>query len=294
MHRHDHSAHAHGHPHEHSDGSSKAKVCLEPHGADHRWTVASGVRYTRYNLSSGKADLWEVGFGADYQILPWLHIGGEFGYGWFDSREGSAEGWLTPYFHLDAHIPLAGNWELIAGLGVGFPGGEKNLVGDHWTWEPHLELRYDRGPWYVAAGVGLAFIEGDNHEDHDHDSHEEEEHEDGHADHEEGAHDEHAEHDHHAHSGDFHEIVDPHGDREFHYYGAFGVRLLEERVSVEARLVGVHVISGESPADNYLRAGLRTSWNITDRFALSAEGNVPITSTERNDWQTSLSFRFQF
>lgn len=269
-----HEHHGHAHQAHVPDGKSTAHVHHEEHS---RWAVATGLRYTRYSLEDGRALLWETGLGFDYAVLPWLHLGGDVSYGWFDSKGGSADGWLVPHAHVDFHLPLGSNWEAVVGLGVGFPGGEAALVGDHWSWEPHLELRYDRRAWFFATGVNFTIISGETHDEHEHEHGDEEE-----------------VHEHDHEERDFHEIVDPHGQRELRYYGAFGVRMFDERLALEARLTGVHITSGTEDNRNYLRGGIRASWRLTERVSIYAEGNVPLTDAQRNDWQSSAALRIAF
>ena len=121
---------------------------------------------------------------------PWLHVGGDVSYGWFDYQETSDDGWLTPHLHADIHLPLGRGWELIAGLEAGLPEGDETLTGRHWEWAPHLELRYDQPRGFLEAGASYAFISGDEH---------------NHA--EDGA--AHAE----DHALEIHQIVEPHGER---------------------------------------------------------------------------------
>ena len=289
---HEHSAHRHAH-HDHSaeehaahDGKGHKHVHT-PH-QESRWAVATGVRYTKYAAPGIRGSLWETGLGLDYTVLPWLHIGGDVSYGWFSSPEGDADGWLIPHFHADVHLPLGGKWEVVTGLEIGFPAGEENLTGDHWEWAPHVELRRDAGPWYVAAGASFAISSGDSH---DHDDHAQEGHEEHEHDHEDEAHDHAA---HQGHTGDFHEIVDPHGERELRYYAAFGVRVFDEKVTLESRLSGVHVTSDDTEFRNYLRGGLRVNWQIRENLTFSTEGSVPLTNAERNDWQASAALRVAF
>lgn len=270
--RHEHAAHSHDEP----DGKG-GHIHKTPAFTEERFAIATGGRYTRYSLDEGDGHLWETGLGIDYAVTSWLHIGGDVSYGWYDSSAGRADGWMTPHAHLDYHIPLRGAWEVIVGLEVGFPGGDEALVGDHWEWAPHLEVRYDPGQWFAEIGATLAFIVGEEDHAHDHE---------GHA-HEGEAHD-------HGDTADFHEIVDPHGERELDYYGTLGVRLLDRRLTLAGRLAGVHVLAGETPADDYLRAGLRVSYQITDKVLLTTEGSLPITDAERNQWQVSVGLRVGF
>lgn len=284
-------AHSHGAPHERAATEGKhMRIEPAPEPGEHRFTFASGLRYTRLSVEGERAELWETAAGFDFAVLPWLHLGGEATYGWFDSEAGSADGWMSPSAHADLHLPIGGNWELIAGFGVGFPGGEEALVGEHWLWEPHLELRYDRGAWFVAAGVGLAILTGSGHQHEEAEAHAEHAEEEGEA-HEEGeeAHAEEAHAHSHASGGDFHEIVDPHGERELEYYGAAGVRLLDQRLTLEGRLSGVRVLQGETPARDFLRIGARTALRLGKDVTLSAGGSVPITDARRSEWQAFIS-----
>ena len=278
---HQHSGHDHAaHDHAHDEPDGKGGHLHEPGPAftEERFAIATGGRYTRYDLGAGEhGHLWETGLGIDYAVTPWLHVGGDVTYGWYDSPTGRADGWMTPHAHLDFHIPIRSAWEVIVGLEVGFPGGDEALVGDHWEWAPHLELRYDPGQWFAEAGVSLSYIVGekDHHHDHEGEAHEGE------------AHD-------HGDTADFHEIVDPHAERELDYYGALGVRLLDRRLTLAGRLAGVHVLAGETPSDDYLRAGLRVSYQITEKVLLTTESSLPITDAERNQWQISAALRVGF
>jgi hypothetical protein len=283
-HRHSHAAHEH---HDHTRDGKQAHAHDEVE--ESRWAIATGARYTRYSLDSGSAHLWETGLGADFAILPWLHLGGDVSYGWFNSDESNSSGLLVPHAHLDIHLPLAGHWEVVTGLEVGFPGGDEELVGRHWEWAPHVEIRHDRETWFVAAGASFVIISGENHEHHAHEESEEHHEEEGHDHEEESEHEDHGEE-----ALDIHRIVDPHGERELQYYGAFGVRLLDQRLTVETRLSGVHVTSGDTDDRNYLRAGLRASWMLNERLTLTTEGSVPITDAERNQWQVSFGMRVAF
>lgn len=278
---HEHAGHehaAHDHAHEAPDGKGGHLHEPAPAFTEERFAIATGGRYTRYDLGAGEhGHLWEAGLGIDYAVTPWLHLGGDFAYGWYDSDDGRADGWMTPHAHLDFHIPIRGAWEIIVGLEVGFPGGDEALVGDHWEWAPHLELRYDPGQWFAEAGASLSFIVGEKDHAHDHDEHA----------HEGEAHD-------HGDTADFHEIVDPHGERELDYYGTLGVRLLDRRLTLAGRIAGVHVLAGETPADDYLRAGLRVSYQVTEKVLLSTEASLPITDAERNQWQISAALRVGF
>lgn len=297
-----HQSHEHHEHHEHAEGKTAHD---HDHTLTHRLEIASGVRYTRHSLHGEAAHLWETTVGFEYSATSWLHMGADVSYGWFDSDEGSADGLMVPHAHIDIHLPLGGSWELLASFGVGFPGGEENLVGDHWEFTPGIELRYDRHTWFASAGASFVFVEGGHHHHHDHhasdadESHEEhDEHGEEHDAHEEPDHDEYPAHHDHAHAGhaenDFHEIVDPHGSRELHYHVAFGVRPFDERLELESRLSAVHVTSGDTEDRNYLRAGLRASWKIDDRWIVSTQGSVPITDARRNEWQASLAVRVDF
>ena len=280
---HEHGGHAHGHE-LHSDRSAKhGDTHIGPALTEQRFALASGARFTRYSIDGKDAHLWEVGVGVDYAVVPWLHLGGDFSHGWFDSEDGSADGWLTPHAHLDFHIPLGGAWEVLAGFEVGFPGGEEALVGDHWEWAPHVEVRYDPGNWYAQASASLVLVAG---EEHDHA-------ERGTEHSSEAADQEHSE-EAHTRTDDFHEVVDPHGERELRYSLAAGVRLLESRLSLESQLSAVHVLSGESPADNYVRAGVRASFTLHKQFIVTAGASVPISDAERNQWQASMGIRVSF
>ena len=299
-HGHRHAAHA-GHDH-HADhaGHDHGKKEVLHEEAEGRWTIGSGVRYTRYSLHDERAELWESGVGVAYRVTPWLEVGAEATYGWFSSQEGGTGGWMLPHFHVDVHIPVAEHLELVIGGGTGIPGGDEGLVGDHWEFVPHLALRYDTGKWFAEAGASYAFISG---HDHDHSSHEEESHHEEH-DHEEGhgedGHEEtHARHDSRQHrdehsAGDFHEIVDPHGEQELQYHLSAGVRLLDERLTVEGRFSGVHVTRGYTPDRDYLRGGLRATWAMNDNWRIRAEASVPITEARRNHFQGSLSVQVGF
>lgn len=273
--RHEHGGPIHeAEPHPETSGKESHVHHAAAH-TEERFALATGAHFTRYATGGDDAHLWELGLGVDYAIVPWLHVGGEASYGWFDSAEGSDEGWLVPSAHLDLHLPLGGAWEIVAGLEIGFPGGEESLVGDHWEWIPHLEVRFDPGSWFVEAGGSLAMASGETeHDEHDADEHEAA-----------GEHDD---------ATDFHEIVDPHGEREFHYFGVAGIRLLSRRLTLESQVSGVHVLSDDTAADNYLRAGVRVSYEMNERMVVSAGGSVPITDAERNQWEASAGLRFSF
>jgi hypothetical protein len=291
-HRHAHGESTHaGHTHAHPDGKAHHHLHLEE-TAEGRWAVAAGVRYTRYTSEHAHGSLWETGLGADFAVLPWLHLGGDLSYGWFDGPSAKADGWLTPHAHLDVHLPVSGRFEVIAGLEIGFPFADEDLAGEHWEWVPHVELRYDAGPWYAAAGVDFAFTDV-AHEHHADESEEEpaKEHENESVAHDEGHVEE---HDHSEHTGHLHEIVDPHGERELRYHAAFGVRLIDQKMTAELRFSGVHVISDDTDARNYLRGGLRLTWRVSEAISLSTEGNIPIGHAERNDWQASAAVRVGF
>jgi hypothetical protein len=272
---HEHTAHAGIHTHREPDGKH-----VHEHSAtaltEERFAFAAGARFTRYSVPDAKAQLWETGVGIDFAVRPWLHVGGDIAYGWFESGRTKVDGWLSPHAHLDLHLPVGGAWEVVAGLDVGLPFGDEALVGEHWEWAPHVELRYDRGGWYAEAEASLAFIK----EKGEHDHHAEEE-----GDTHEGEHE---------HSMDVPEIVEPHGERELRYGLAAGVRLLDRRLTLESRLTGIHILAGETPEDDYLRTGVRVSWAFDHRWLLSAEGTVPITDAERNQWQASVGLRVGF
>ncbi|HEX8295551.1 MAG TPA: hypothetical protein VF593_04585 [Chthoniobacteraceae bacterium] len=293
---------AHSHAHE----GGKDVRSHSPHStAEHRFAFAAGGRFTRYSLEGEKAHLWETGVGFDYAVLPWLHLGGDVSYGWFDSDAGRAAGLLAPHAHVDFHIPIAPAWEVIAGFEVGFPGGEEALVGKHWELAPHVELRYDRGGWFAEAGARLVFVTGEDNHEHEHAAHEHAEEageteEHGEEEEHHGEEEAHGEEEHHeagathVHAADFHETVEPHGERELQYSVGVGVRLLQKRLTLETQLTGVRVLAGETPADDYLRAGVRGSWALTERVLLTTEGSIPITDAERNQWQTSMGVRVSF
>lgn len=259
-----------------SAGDGKQHPVHLDHQTESRWAVASGFRYTRYASTEARGSLWTAGVGADFALLPWLHLGADGAYGWFDGDQGRAEGWLTPHLHLDVHVPLARNFEIIAGLEVGLPIADASLAGDHWEWAPHVELRYDLGKWYAVAGIDFAFTDGAH-------QHGEEDHE--------GEHDleEHGEH-----GAELHEVVDPHGKRELRYHAAFGARFRDEALTAEARLTGIHVFSNDTDLQNYVRGSLRLTWRWSGRVSFSVEGNVPIGHGERNDWEASGAVRVRF
>ena len=289
-HRHTHRDSVHGEDaHVHGDGKEHKHVHMKEE-AESRWAVATGVRYTRYVSEHARGSLWEAGLGADFAVTPWLHLGGDFSYGWFDGVDGQADGWLTPHAHLDVHLPVSENFEVIAGLEVGFPFADEELTGEHWEWVPHLEVRYDAGAWYAAAGVDFAFSDV-GHGEHFHEGEEENggDNEQAEEEHDEGEH-----LDQPGHEAHLHEIVDPHGERELRYHAAFGVRMMEERMTAEVRFSGVHVISDDTEARNYLRGGLRLTWRLSEAVSFSAEGNIPIGHAERNDWQASAAVRVGF
>lgn len=306
LHRHDHG---HDHSHEHDDDHSKHGAHIEH--PETRFSFATGVRYTEYDLDSGDGNLWESGAGFSFAATPWLYLGGEFSYGWFSSKEGDAEGWLRPSAHIDFHAPLGGNWELIAGLEVGFPAGDDDLTGDEWEWMPHLEIRYDAGPWFVEVGASYLIVSGSDHDHghahedhaeadegaHEHEHEEEHGHEEGHAEEEEHTEDLHA-HEHsaaaHASTHGFHEIVDPHGEQEWRTHIAAGVRLLDERLTLRARVSAVHVAKGETENDNYFRVGANGFWRFHERLAAGVDINAPIGGPRRNEWQASASLRVEF
>jgi hypothetical protein len=319
FHLHDHAEHAgshddhHGHDHseDHAHPDSKGSHKMEVEADEEpRWAIGTGVRYTRLSLEGERAHLWEAGLGISYQATSWLHLGAEAVYGWFDSREGRSGGWMVPHFYAEAHLPVAENWEVALGAEVGTPGGDEGLVGDHWELAPAITVRYDKGKWFAEAGASFVFILGGTDHDHgaDHEEHgeaeahnEEEHHEEA----EEGHEHEAEEHGHeteqpahsggHAHApGDYHEVVDPHGERELHYHAAFGVRLLDERLTLEGRFHGVHVTSGETEDRDYLRAGVRAAYVINETWSIRTEGSVPITDARRNQWQTSVSLQVSF
>jgi hypothetical protein len=263
-----------------------------------RWAVGTGVRYTQYSFEDERAHLWEAGLGLSYRATPWLNVGAEISYGWFDSDEGRSSGVMLPHFFADVHLPVAKNWEAVVSMGAATPGGDEGLVGDHWELTPGIALRHDRRGWFAEAGANLVFVLGGtdhNHEgegDADHDSHEEEE-QGEEEDHE--AEDGHGHVEEHGHApGDFHEVVDPHGECEVNYYATFGVRLLDERLTLEGRFHGVHVISGETPDRDYLRAGARAIYRLKENWAIRTEASVPITDARRNQWQASLSLQVSF
>lgn len=307
---HDHRFHLHGeevpghehepHDHAHIDAKGDGKLELEGH-EEQRWAIGTGVRYTRLSLEGERAHFWETGLGISYQATPWLHVGAEIGYGWFDSHEGRSSGWLIPHFFTEVHLPLSETWEVALGGEVGVVGGDEGLVGDHWELAPSVTLRYDRGRWYAEAGARFVFILGG--EDHDHGEedgsagHPEEEAEHGHEAGEHG-HDEHEGHAYaagHAHApGDFHDVVDPHGERELHYHVALGVRFLDERLTLEGRFHGVHVTSGHTIDRNFLRAGLRASYAINDNWSVRTEASVPVGDARRYQFQTSVSLQVSF
>lgn len=286
--------HHHAQPHDHGDHSHTTGE-VDPKGGHapissweepERFTLATGAQYTRYS----DANLWETGFGFDYAAVEWLHVGGSVSYGWFHGDDGDAQGWLQPSVHLDLHVPIASDWEVVAGLEVGVPGGKEELVGVHWEWTPHLELRYDRGGWYVETGASLAFVVEDAHA-HEPEGPAEEneaEHRRQHA--ENGDEEIHP----HEHSGDFHEIVSPHGERELHYFAEAGVRVLNKRLNLGARLSGVHVLAGESSGADYVRAGLGASWALNERMIISSNVGAPISDAARNRWQSSVGLRVGF
>jgi hypothetical protein len=229
--------------------------------------------------------------GVEYNPSPWLHFGAEVSYGWFESDEGNADGLMVPHAHVDFHLPFGGAWEVLAGFDVGFPGGDETLVGDHWEFTPSVEIRYNREIWFAAAGTSFVFTEGDGH-DHGADGHEHGDEED--ADHEEDGDHEQDESDSSNGETSFEDVVDPHGSRELHYFTAFGVRVLDERLELESRLSGIHVTSGDTPDRNYVRAGLRASWKFDERWAISAQASMPLTEARRNEWQASLAVRVGF
>jgi hypothetical protein len=309
-HRHSHGMHA-GHEdhaeHDHPDHKEHLDAAKDIHHPTHefdQWTISTGARYTRLSLEGERAHLWETGLGVAFRPISWLEVGAEASYGWFDSAEGSADGWMIPHVHVDAHIPIAPNLELVVGGDIGFPGGEEALVGDHWEFVPHLAVRYDKGNWFAEAGVAYVFITGGDIHDHgsqagesesDHggDVHDEEDHEgEEHDEHEE----EHGEGSHASHGGtaDFHEIVDPHGEQELQYHGALGLRLLDERLTLEGRVQGVRVTRGSTEDRNYVRAGLRTTWSFNEHWRVRAEASVPITDARRNHFQGSISLQVSF
>ena len=278
LHHHTGSHQHAGHDHASEAPDGKVDHLHEPASpfTEERFAIATGGRYTRYALGEdGPGHLWETGLGIDYAVTPWFHLGGDVSYGWYDSAVGRADGWMKPHAHLDFHIPIRSAWEIIVGLEVGFPGGDEALVGSHWEWAPHLELRYDPGQWFAEAGASLSFIVGDKDNDHEGEAHAG------------AAHD-------HGDAVDFHEIVEPHGERELDYYGTLGVRLLDRRLTLAGRLAGVHVLVGETPADDYLRAGLRVSYQLTGKVLLTTEASLPITDAERNQWQISAALRVGF
>ena len=290
---HEHNPASHSHTltasHDHEAFHGKETIIHASHAAS-RLSVAAGARYTRFSIDGSGADLWETGFGFDFAATPWLHVGGDVSYGWFDSKLGDSSGWLVPHAHIDVHIPIRDHWEILVGARIGFPGGDEALVGNHWEWEPHAELTYDRGNWFARAGVGLVFVTGDDHADHGEaegelhgeDQHDETEH--AHGESEES----------HGSSPDFHEIIHPHGERELNYYGAFGVRMLDQRLTVEARLAGVHVLSNDTAERNYLRAGLLGSWQFAEDLSVAAQFSMPISDAERNDMQVAVGVRVAF
>ncbi|MHA3770999.1 hypothetical protein ACXR0O_05610 [Verrucomicrobiota bacterium sgz303538] len=276
--------HSHVHVHEEHDAKDHRDVEFDVH-AESRWTVGTGLRYTRLSFEGEPADFWEIGVGISFAATPWLHVGGEASYGWFDSSEGSSGGWLMPHFHAEVEFPLAKGLEVSFGAELGIPGGDEGLVGEHWELAPSIAVHYERGRWFAEAGASFFFVNGEDHHDH-HGS-------EG----EEGHHDEHThgeEHEHGHEPGDFHDVVDPHGARELHYHAAFGIRLLDERLTLEGRFHGVHVVSNDTPDRDYLRAGLRTSYSITENWAVRTEASVPISDARRNQWQTSVSLQVSF
>ncbi len=323
LHLHEHSPHSHGHEyghdhehHEHDhlqgDGKSGHKLELQV-DEEHRWAFGTGVRYTRLSWEDEAAHLWESGVGMSYRVNEWLNLGAEVTYGWFDSVEGRSSGVMFPHFFADVHLPIAERWEAIVSLGTATPGGDEGLVGNHWEVSPGIALRYDTGRWFVEAGANLFFLYGyhdhahgsgddEQHEDHEEEAHEEHHDEAGHED-DHGHEHEHEEETHHAHSdteghghapGDYHEVVDPHGKREVDYYLSLGVRLLDERLTLEGRFHGVHVISGDTPSRDYLRVGARAVYQVNENWAIRTEASVPITDARRNQWQTSLSVQVSF
>lgn len=293
------AVHTHAHGHEEHEAKEQRDVELDIH-AESRWAVGTGLRYTRLSWEGAPADFWETGVGISFAVTPWLHVGGEASYGWFDSSEGGSGGWLMPHFHVEVEFPLAEGLEVSLGTELGIPGGDEGLVGEHWELAPGLTVHYERGWWFAEAGASFFFVNGGDHHDHhgsegeeDHDHEEKEplgEAEDG--DDEEHHHGEAHEHGHEP--GDFHDVVDPHGARELHYQAAFGVRLLDERLTLEGRFHGVHVTSNDTPARDYLRAGLRASYVITENWAVRTEASVPISDARRNQWQTSVSVQVSF
>jgi hypothetical protein len=266
--------------HDHSHHADEGKTHTHDSAPETRFKFATGARYTRLSLENAAAHLWESTVGAEYMIAPWLHFGGEIAYGWFDSIEGGADGFMVPHLHIDTHLPLGGSWELLAGFDVGFPGGKEVLVGRLWEFTPSVELRYERERWFAAAGGSFVFVEGEDAHDDGDEEVEFGDGEDGHSDHD-GA-------------PDFHEIVDPHGERELYYHAAFGVRAFDERVELESRLSGIHIVSGETPDRNYIRGGLRASWKLDERWVVRAEASMPLTNARRNEWQASLAVRVGF
>ncbi|RYD76866.1 MAG: hypothetical protein EOP84_16325 [Verrucomicrobiaceae bacterium] len=89
-------------------------------------------------------------------------------------------------------------------------------------------------------------------------------------------------------------MVDPHGDREVHYHTTFGVRLFDESLTLEGRFHGVHVISGETPDRDYLRAGVRAVYRLSENCAIRTEASIPLTDARRNQWQASASLQVSF
>ena len=231
---------------------------------EERFAFTAGGRLTRYAAPGGGARLWETNASLEYFLLPWLVVGGDLSYGWYESRRERAAGWLAPHAHVDLHLPLGPHWEVVAGLDAGFPGADAALAPDDWEWAPHVELRHDRQAWYAEAGVSATFVVAERQPAPT------------------------------AATPEAPGIIGPEGNRELQYYGAFGLRLLAERLTLEARFFGARNLSRDTPHRHYLRAGASAAWALGPRTELAAEGSLPVTAAERNQWQASLGLRLGF
>src|SRR5688500_3955899 len=89
LHEHNPAAHAHSHGsshanHDHAQSPDGKHLHLHDAPTAPRWVVATGTQYTRFSLEGARAEFWEAGLGFEFVALPWLHMGGDVSYGWFN------------------------------------------------------------------------------------------------------------------------------------------------------------------------------------------------------------------